>query len=335
MAFKLLRIEARRSVAMWLFPFVVVLVGYTTAETLPNGFWLWPQTALSIRDTLILIGPLAAGLAAWAAGRNRRRGIEELLATTPRPSAIRDLFNCAATATWVCLGYVVAASLTLLAAYFGGAWGAPILWPVLLGLFAIISNSSLGYVAGYYVPIRITAPVVAVAIYWVQGTAAYYLLANSASYLSPVTELEYSVFWGVLPHIFVGQSLWFLGVSGVALSAVALRGGVNPLATWIMLSGAATATAVGVAMLLATPISVTSAQKQEARVPYQPICAKKKISVCVHPAYEKMLPETAVVAEKVTKPLVDVAGGPRRVEQKAYGEVELRSDGTLLFYLSD
>lgn len=332
---KLLRIEARRNVGLWLFPFVVLLIGYTTAETLPTGIWLWPQTSLSIRDTLVLVGPLAAGLAAWAAGRNRRRDLEELLATTSQPAAIRDLANWGATTAWVCLGYVVAAALMLLATYFGSEWGAPILWPVLIGFFAIVANSALGYAAGYYLPTRITSPVVAVALYWVQGIAAYYLVANPASYLSPVTELNYSVFWGVLPHIFIQQSLWLLGISGVALAAVVLKGGGSPKAAWISLFGASTVAAIGAAALLVTPVEVTAAQKQEAHVPYEPICAKGAIPVCVHPAYEKMLPETAAVVDEVTEPLISVPGGPTRAEQKSYGEVNLRRDGTLIFYLSD
>jgi len=333
---KLLRIEIRRNIGLWLFPFVIILVLYSTAETLPRSIWLWPQTSLSIRDTMLLVGPLAAGLGAWSADRNRRRGIEELLVSTPRTATIRELGNWGATAAWINLGYAVAAVAMLLIAYLKGSSGTLILWPVVVGLFAVMASSASGYAAGCYLPSRITAPIVAVAFYWAQGIAAYNLWNNPASYLSPVTELEYSVFWGVLPDIFAEQSMWLVGVTGVSLAAVILRGKASPKAAWIALLGATIVAGIGAATLLGTPVQVTQDQKQEARIAYEPVCDRKgTVPVCVHPAYQAALPKAATAIEAIAGPLTDLPGGPKRAEQESNGEVVLERNGTLSFYLSD
>lgn len=84
---RLFGIEFRRNLGLLLFlPAVVGLVS-TSFDVLPRGVWLWGATAGAIRGSLVLAGPVAAGLAAWVAGRNRRRGMEEMLAITPRPAA--------------------------------------------------------------------------------------------------------------------------------------------------------------------------------------------------------------------------------------------------------
>lgn len=130
---RLLWIEVRRNQGLWLFPLVAALTVWTTINILPSGPWLWPQISVFMRQALLLVLPLVAGLSAWNAGRNRRRGMEELLAATPRSPASRDLVTWGAAATWYGLAYALAAVIILLSAFVGGAWGWPVLWPELLG----------------------------------------------------------------------------------------------------------------------------------------------------------------------------------------------------------
>lgn len=327
----LLRIEARRNLGLWFFPFIAVLIGYTATETLPEGVWLWPHTSVAIQATLVVVGPIAAGLSAWVAGRNRRRNIEELLATTPRPTAIRDLIAWTATAAWICLGYVVATILMLYLTYLGATWGSPTLGPLLAGFFALCMDSAVGYAVGYFLPRLFTAPLVAVLMYMVQGVVGF----NLGSYLSPVATPFPDVFYGVFPDISAPQSLWFSGIAGTGLALVVLKTHKGENFPWLALIVAAAVAIAGAAILVRTPLTVTPIRDQETIVPYRPTCVEKGIPVCVHPAYEKMLPGVAVVVSKVTEPLVGIPGGPVRAEQTPDGSAILESDGTLEFFLYD
>lgn len=336
---RLLRIEARRNPGLWLVPLVTASTVAATISILPKGIWLWLQTSVSIRETAILVGPLVAGLSTWAAGRNRRRGIEELLAATPRPAASRDFVAWGGAAVWHGLAYALAAGLVLLFAYVGGAWGSPVLWPVLLGLLAVLTLSAIGYAVGYYIRNRLATPLVAVATYLVLGftaDSAGNLMENPRiTYLSPIAGLAGSVFYGVQPNVFFEQSLWLLGLAGAALAAVALKWR-RSVGAWCALLAAMAVAALGSSMLLLqTPLGPVQGQMEEARASYEPVCAEGgRLPVCVHPAYEKMLPETAAVVRDVAAPLVGVPGGPTSAEQ----DPEHRGfspDGPLPFFLYD
>ena len=288
---------------------------------------------------MILVGPLVAGLSTWAAGRNRRRGMEELLAATPRPAASRDLAAWGGAAVWHGFAYALAAGLVLLSAYVGGAWGSPVLWPVLLGLLAVSTLSAIGYAVGYYLRNRLATPLVAIATYFILGFTAHSagtLMENpTITYLSPVTGLEGSVFYGVQPNVSFGQSLWLLGLAGAALAAVSLKWH-RSLGAWCALLAAIVVAVFGSSMLLLqTPPGPVQSQQEEARASYEPVCDKDgRLPVCVHPAYEKLLPETAAVVRNVAAPLVGVPGGPTSAEQ----DPEYRGfspDGPLPFFLYD
>ena len=331
---RMLRIEARRSLGLWLFPPVAFLVWFTTRETLPAGIWLWPETSFSIQQTLVLAGPLAAGMAAWAATREKRLSTEELLVTTPQPAAVRLLVAWTSSVVWIVFGYLAAIAILFASAYLNGVYGLPTVWPIILGLFALVADSAIGFAAGQFVPSRFTSPLVAIALYWVQGVTIAYSL-SSLRYLSPVVDLYRSVFYGVVPNIFVAQSLWLLGLAVVALALVARRGARRSAVPWIALAVGLGTTAMGAALLLGTPTQVTPMQLHEARIPYEPACDDGDLRVCVHPSYRQMLPEAFATIRGVSDPLVGVDGGPERAEQTPAADTGLASDGTLSFYVYD
>ncbi len=329
----LLRIEARRNLGLWLFPFVVVMIWYLAAQGRAEGIWLWPDVSLSIESTLAVVGPLAAGLAAWTASRNRRRGIEELLATTPRPAAIRDFTAWAAAATWFVLTYAAAAGFIHLLAYRDGAWGSPVLWPVLVGFLALITHSALGYTIGCYLPSGFTAPLVAVLLFLLQAAPVYF--EGSIHHLTPLGDgLTRSVFHGVLPNLFVGQAMWLLGLAGAALATVAIKHRLSAASLSLILVMVVVA-ALGAVLLLEKPPWASPAQMEAATIPYDPVCVREEIPVCVHPAYEELLPETATVVGEIAGPLAGVPGAPTRAEQIHSTFARPESDGVLSFFLHD
>ncbi len=325
--------EARRNLGLLLFPLVAALVVYTAFETLPKGIWLWSATSSSLQGALILVGPLAAGVAAWVASRDKRRGTEELIALSPRPMFQRDLMLWAATTAWLCLAYTLAAAVLLFLNYLGATWGSPVWWPVLLGLCGIVLDSSLGYAAGVYVGSRFTAPLVAVALYWIQGVTVYDL-NSSVKYLSPLAGQEFTdVFFEDPYTINAPQSFWLLGLAALVLSLVALKRS-RSRRVWGVMLASVVVTAVGVTLLLRTPADYRVLQAKAKPVPYEPVCVEKRVRVCVHPAYKSLLPGAARITNEIATPLVGIPGGPVRSKQ-APVESKLGPDGTLSFTLYD
>ena len=50
-------------------------------------------------------------------------------------------------------------------------------------------------------------------------------------------------------------------------------------------------------------------------VPYEPVCAEQAVPVCLHPAYQALLPEIAAIVEKLARPLEGIPGAPTGMEQ--------------------
>lgn len=326
----LFRIELRRSLALWLLPLFVVVTGYAAIGELPEGVWLWPHTSVSVQAALVLVGPLAAGLSAWVAARNRRQNIEELLVTAPLSAAARDLTTWAATAALICFSYVLVAVSLILATLWGATWGAPAVGPVLAGLFALCMHSAIGYAVGYFLPRLFTAPLVAIADYLLQGYIGFFLV----SFLSPVATPNADAFYGLYPTVSATQAVWFLGVSAIALGLVALRGRVRVATSWFSI-GTALVVTIGAATLLMQTDTSSPAEADTNRLGFDPVCQEERIDICVHPAYEAMLPEVATKANEVATPLAGVPGGPVQATQVPDQPSRLKADGTLEFYIYD
>src|SRR5947209_15288871 len=136
----LLRIETRRSTALWFMPVMVVLAWALFRQRYTGPFGVsWSVRSMAIRDVAQPIWPLIAGAAAWMAGRRRRRGMAELLATTPYPAWGRELTTWAGAITSGVLAYVLVASVILVATWTQATWGKPDIGPMAVGLLALLA----------------------------------------------------------------------------------------------------------------------------------------------------------------------------------------------------
>ena len=109
----MVRIEARRRPALLFLPLLIAASWWITSRDLPEGIALWEAASEAPRRALGYVGPLAAGLAAWVATRDRRQRMDELLATTPRLGETRDLAAWAGGTFWVALAYAAVAASVL------------------------------------------------------------------------------------------------------------------------------------------------------------------------------------------------------------------------------
>lgn len=331
----MLRIESRRSIGLLCFPLLFAAAwwiasrGGMYAETFgPERFRLWLDTSKAVRDTVLFTGPLVAGLSAWMASRNKRRGMGELLSVTPRPSALRDLTIWAGTALWGMAAYTLIAAIFCLLTWRYATWGGPLLGWLLIGLLATVADSALGFAAGHFAPSRFTAPLVAIALFVGHllplGAMDYPL---SVPLLSPVAYSNaVSVFdvFREVPQAALQQSLWFTGLGATALCAVSLGNRGRSRAAWIALMVSAAVCATGLVTALSTDTGMGMYDDYRPKaVPYEPVCeARTNITVCLHPAYASLLPQAASIANEVAEPLSGIPGAPRRVAQ-----VEAQVDG--------
>jgi len=225
-------------------------------------------------------------------------------------------------------------------------WGGPVAWPMLVGLVAVPAYGAIGYVLGALFPSRFTAPLVAIALLVLPVQVGYGMGTNTFGpttkpsaldalhYLSPVATLDASVWYGVRPDVGWPQALFLLGLIGLALGVLALRGERGRAAWGVLLAGGVLGV-VAVAILLgASPPSVVLLQasrttnvpfpflaRYDKPIAYTPVCAGTSVPVCVHPAYRSYLAAEAPVIERLLAPLVGLPGVPVRAEQRPHGEM--------------
>lgn len=292
-----------------------------------------------IRDTILFAGPFVAGAAAWMAGRERRRRIEDLLATTPRPAFARRAATWTGTIAWGAVAYLAAAAILVALTLRHAVWGAPSLWPILIGLLAIPAEAAVGYALGVYVSGRFIAPFVAIIVFLAQIGVGYALAGGPANtrvlaYLSPVVYLDTSVWYGVRPDVSLPQALVLLGLTAIGLSATALYRRASWSAWGSCCAGVVLCGASAAMLLVSAP--PTSSDLMASRymptfggatlqawnkrpIPYAPACAASPMPVCVHPAYAPYLKGDAAIINRLVAPLRGLPGVPTRAVQRSDG----------------
>lgn len=261
-------IEVRRGAA----PLAVLVVAVTTLGLLFNEveWWVGRWTGLNgwIRTVLIVVGPIAVCLAAWQGGRERRRRIDELLASTPRSAAARVVLGWGATTAGVAAGVVVAwlvaaVLVVRVATYSGGpAWVT-----LAVGFIGVAAFTAAGYTVGRLVPFRVVAPVAGLLAYVLVATMTY--TQKGMQWLVPSTDQldsgHYLLGWAAL-----AQTVFFVAVAATALVIVSAR-----FKAWALVP-AALATAV--AYLLASADSDDVVVDDAAALEW--VCRDGEVTVC-------------------------------------------------------
>lgn len=94
-----LRIELRRGPGRWMFPLLVAVGVFAgSQQTLTAAVWTYATQAAA--GSIRLAGPLAAGVAAWAGLRSRRRRTFAVESGAARPPAALPAVECAAIVVW-------------------------------------------------------------------------------------------------------------------------------------------------------------------------------------------------------------------------------------------
>jgi hypothetical protein len=299
---RVVRIDLRRGIA----PVAALVIGVVTLTMLFNEVetWAgrWSALAAYLRVAMIALIPLTLAAGAWQGGRDHRRRIGELLASTPRPLWQRSTATWGAVTVGVVAGFLLAAAICAVlvgrvATYSSGGWW----WLVVVGVVALAAAAAVGLAAGTLLPWRLTAPVVGLVGYLGLGILTY--VGDGRLWLSPaVNAVMDGSYLPVGDHLL--QAAWF-GL--LAASALTLAGSRR---RWPAAAPAALAVAVGV--VIAT--GPTDDRWQPDPVARELVCVEGDPEICTTRETEFLLGEFAGAARETLARLDGIDALPDRVE---------------------
>src|SRR5581483_7984798 len=334
---RLLRLELRRNVMLWLLPLVGALFwynGYREVMALPP---MWNLRAMTLQNRLLLdlVVP-AVGAAAWMCSREGRRDMTDLLGVTARPRWSRQLATWAATTAWAEAGCLACIAVAYIMTARQASWDGPLWWPAAVSVAGVPPLTAIGFAAGALFPSRFITPLITVAVFF--GFAfSTQAASGDHSYwqISPLTAGAFDVgaassvatFYRYLPDLSIAQVMFTAGLTAAVLGGLGLSAAANGqrlrwlavVVTAAGLGAAGTAvTLVGTGRLDPHGLIVISALHDAASgqaVRYAPRCSRTVIPVCVHPAYSAFLPAvTAAMGAELTE-LAGLPGAPARISQ--------------------
>ncbi|MBV1854434.1 hypothetical protein [Catellatospora tritici] len=336
---RLLRLELRRSVMLWLLPIIGGLFWLVTYRPAMGHPPLWNIRAMIMQTTASAVFvPAVVGAAAWLGARETRHGIADLLTGTARSRWFRQLVTWSAITAWSLTAYLICVAALYLATARQGAWGGPLWWPAAVGAATLPAFSALGFAAGTLRPSRLTAPLTAVAVFLtLELTAQFIHDDRSAWQVSPLVAGPWELgadpgvatFYRYLPDLPIAQITFLAGITAVFVGVLGIRPGSG--SPWLRRTAAALTTTGVLAAVTATALVSTgrldphgmiaipalhrSAHDQP--VPYTPVCADTPIPVCLHPAYATYLPTVTTTLGPLLRELAGLPGAPIRIEQTA------------------
>jgi MFS family permease len=330
---RLWSIVFRRNAGRWLAPFLLLTVLHNWWRNRLDGVSLWPEVSAQIAFGQALIAPAMLAVASWHAQRERHPGIDELSTTFTTPKYRTMLVVWSAVVVWGLIPFSAAGVLIGLVESHTATWGGPDLRPIAAGAMAILFACAFGSLLGTILPSPFLPPVWAIAWWAADG---YLSLQRAAiQYFAPRSLYENvvrSVFHEpVPPSVDLKQAAWFLAAAAVslALAAAFLERTRRAAALTVILALMMLAPTM---MLAATPANALGLSQPED--PFTPVCTARRITVCVHPAYQRILDDTAQTIEAVIAPVADIPGSPTQAQQANGTSIGARPD-TLVFTIHD
>ncbi|MEU3455209.1 ABC transporter permease [Micromonospora sp. NPDC006766] len=260
----------------------------------------WAGLVGYFRVCLLILCALMVAAGAWQAGRERRRGMGELLASTPRPAWQPLLVSWLSVAVAGSAGAVAvlggaAALVGAQATYPGRDWW----WVLLVGLLALWAAAAFGVLVGRLVPYRAIAPIAGVATYVGLG-ATTYVDVYRATWLSPVRDNLRAEL--LIPgELHLAQAAWLLALTATLL-ALAAR------IRWV--------TVVAVALTAAAAVPIVTGPRVS-RLPtdpraVEPVCTTDGPPVCMARVNAFLLDDVAAAIQPLLTRMAGIPGAPTR-----------------------
>jgi hypothetical protein len=339
---RLLWLELRRNAMPWMFPLLAALFVFDPFRTAMSYPPLWDLRASVIVNKLLPdFVAFVAGVAAWMGSRDSRRHTTDLVTATPRPRWAAWLVTWVATACWAIVLYLCGVAVIYGVTATQATWGHPLWWPVFTGCAEIAVISALGFAAGKFFPGRFTAPLAAVAAFFLSLEGFHNAVGRSSVYalLSPTTSVPadgIGLFYHYLPDVAIVQLMFLLGLTAAVLGVLGLSpsagGGLRlrRAATVLTVVGVAAAgTAVG---LVGTARGDTAGidipalhdAANDRLIAFTPLCGQAGgVPVCIHPGYRPYRHEVTAAFGPVMSEIAGLPGAPARITE--IGEATLGS----------
>jgi hypothetical protein len=330
---RLTLLELRRSPMPLILPLVAALFWFDALRTGQGLPAIWTQRASILPDHVLPdLGPIAAGMAAWIAGREQRRGMGDLAESTARPRWLRQLAAWGGVLGWTLVAYAACTTVVYVLAARAGSWGTPPAWPVVVTGLAVAVFSTTGFVAGAVFPGRFTAPLAAIGTAFVSVLVFQSAVAAHSGWvlLSPdnaVPQLDWGVFHPVPPDLSILKTVFFIGLVLVLLGVLGLLGSLRGAQLrWT----ASVVCVLGLAACVAGLALATTATRgssgydvpllhdaaSDRPIPYTPDCTQgPAIPVCIHPAFSVDLPGASAAFAPLLAEVAGLPGAPTRVTQ--------------------
>jgi hypothetical protein len=307
-----IRHELRRSSALVALPLLFGVSAVAAFRFLWPGFSVWDNASAAVVSSVFLLGPLAAGLAAWAGTRERRRRTEYLRLLTARHPTAPPLVELAAALIWPLVAYAAVTAAVFAKTAVNATWGHPNgLW-VAAGAAGLALHAVVGYIAGRAFPHVWLPPTVAVVAYVVAawGNLQY---RKPWFFLSAVNTQEGGVFDRLNSTLFAGQIAWYLGLAGTAVLAwITISTPRRRAITLACLVAAATLAGGGAAVVRAQHNRLDT---KPADFAYR--CSATQPEICVHPAFANELPALTREFTALHRRVADTPLDFVRLEQRA------------------
>jgi hypothetical protein len=326
---RLARLELRRSTMLALLPLLAVLLGATEIRNDLSHAPLWAVRSMDLQIQVELTGAIVAAVAAWVATRDRRRHLTDLIVTTVRSRWSRQLTAWAALTAWALVFYGACVAVVYGVTAAQTSWGGPIWWLPAVGAAAIIAFSAFGFAIGTTLPSRFTAPLVAIVALFAPQIGVIAIQHGHpwgrVSFAEGATVPGTATFVPFHPGLSVTQLLFLLGTAGVALGALALPRGAG--GRRLRHVGAAVMTiglvAAGTGVALADTARETDqgivipalhAAADDRPLVAAPVCDHSAVPICLHPAYQAMLPVLSRQITPMLRQVIGLPGAPERVD---------------------
>jgi hypothetical protein len=336
---RLLRLELRHNAMAMLLPFAVGLFWLTTYRKDMAMPPLWNLRAAGLQSGAVSdFAVPVTGAAAWMASREARRRVTDQVETTARPRWARLLAPWAATTVWALAAYLGCVAVLYGVTAHQVGWGGPLWWPAIVAAASLPAFSALGFVAGTFLPSRFTAPLAAIAAFFllVLGTDLIHG-GRSAWQITPIVTGPWDMgsqggvatFYPFVPDLSVAQVMFLAAVTVALLGLLVLPAGSAARAVRVAaacLSGTAVVTAVTAVGLAGTgamdangmiTIPAVHDAADDRPLRFTPACGDTAIPVCLNPAYAGLLPATSDALAPLLGQLAGLPGAPDRIMQEA------------------
>ncbi|WP_329086265.1 hypothetical protein OG979_25520 [Actinomadura citrea] len=320
---RVLRLDARRTALLVAVPVLTVLGTTAACLSLSPAVAYWDNTVVALVNAVRLLGPAAAGLAAWTAVRERPLDyLRDLTARSPATGVLFDLLLLSSAAL---VSYVVVTAVVVTVTLLHAHAGQPHPLGVVSGAVALVLHVVMGYLTGRVAPHRATAALVLAATsLWaalrVPGMSWW-------SLLPPAAFPRIQLFTTLRPEVFAVQVLWAAGLTTALILG------------YVMWATRRFLLVLPLAVALAATVSATLGLHRSggtvAPAQAEPVCRRWPLTVCVHPALRDALPPLMAVATPLAARLNGTPGAFTMVEQRPAWTPVTVVDGVAAVHLDE